>query len=136
MSYVESNLMPGERIAYRAHLHWIVYGNWAGLALVFLVVALAAKNGVFVLLAALSFVPPYIKVKTSEFAVTDQRVLIKVGWLQRRSIETLLDKVEGIAVEQGIFGRLYGYGTIVVAGTGGTHERFKMIAQPLEFRKQ
>src|SRR5258708_30062603 len=106
MSFVEANLMPGERIAYRAKLHWIAYGNWVGLAILFLVIALASRSWGFVFLAALSFLPPYIRIATSEFAITDQRVLIKVGWLQRRSIETLLDKVEGIAVEQGIFGRM------------------------------
>ena len=44
--------------------------------------------------------------------------------------------LEGIGVEQGLGGRLFGYGSIVVTGTGGTHERFNLIADPLEFRKQ
>ena len=72
---------------------------------------------------------------TSVFVVTDQRVLIKVGWIQRRSLETLLAKIEGIVVEQGLGGRLFGYGNIIVTGTGGTHERFDMIADPMQFRK-
>ena len=39
-------------------------------------------------------------------------------------------------VEQGLAGRLFGYGTITLTGTGGTHERFEKIADPMRFRKQ
>lgn len=78
----------------------------------------------------------YITHKTSEFAVTDRRVVIKVGWIQRRTLETMLNKVEGIGVDQSIMGRMLGYGTITVTGTGGTKEPFTNIANPLEFRRQ
>src|SRR4029077_2816860 len=61
---------------------------------------------------------------------------MKVGWIRRRSVETLLGKVEAVAVEQGIGGRLLDYGALVVTGTGGTRERFDRIAAPLEFRRQ
>ncbi len=67
--------------------------------------------------------------------MTTRRVLIKVGVLRRRSLELLLSKVESIGVDQGIVGRLLGYGTIIVTGTGGTKEPFRMIAAPLEFRR-
>jgi hypothetical protein len=48
----------------------------------------------------------------------------------------MLGKVEGIGVEQGFIGRLLGFGTITVTGTGGTKEPFPNIARPLEFRRQ
>src|SRR5258706_11991105 len=73
---------------------------------------------------------------SSEFAVTNKRVLIKVGFIRRHSLELLLQKVEGIGVDQGIWGRAVDYGTIMVTGTGGTNEPFKNIAAPLEVRKQ
>src|SRR5207247_7498840 len=61
---------------------------------------------------------------------------IKVGWVRRRTVETMLSKVEGIGVDQDLVGRMLGYGTIVVTGTGGTKEQFTKIARPLEFRRQ
>jgi uncharacterized membrane protein YdbT with pleckstrin-like domain len=67
--------------------------------------------------------------------VTNRRVLIKVGFIRRHSLELLLPKVEGIAVDQGILGRILGYGTIIVTGTGGTKEPFRNIIAPMEFRK-
>jgi uncharacterized membrane protein YdbT with pleckstrin-like domain len=62
--------------------------------------------------------------------------LIKVGLIRRHSLELLLQKVEGIGVDQGILGRILGYGTITVSGVGGTQEAFRMISNPLEFRRQ
>lgn len=90
---------------------------------------------VFFLLAALVGLLAYLRVRTSEFAVTNKRVLIKVGVLSRRSLELLLTKIEGIGVNQDITGRVLDFGTIVVIGTGGTKEPFKNIAKPLAFRK-
>ena len=78
----------------------------------------------------------YITYSTSEFGVTNKRVLVKVGFIKRHSLETLLTKVEGISVDQGILGRILGYGSIVITGTGGTKEPFHKINAPFEFRKQ
>ena len=52
-------------------------------------------------------------------------MLIKVGIVNRRSLEMLLSKVETVRVEQSVVGRILGYGTIVVTGTGGTNEPFR-----------
>lgn len=139
MSYVEKQLMSGEQVVYRAHLSRIVYAG----AVAFLLFAISAwafhlpswLGWGFAGIALIVGLITHVKFVTSVFVVTDQRVLIKVGWIQRRSLETLLTKVEGIVVEQGLGGRLFGYGTIVVTGTGGTHERFDKIADPMQFRK-
>lgn len=138
MSYVDENLMTGEHVVYRAKLHSIVYAGAAFFAFFGLVTLLAgAWPGVivFFLLAGLAGLAAYIRVMTSEFAVTNKRALIKVGVLSRRSLEILLTKIEGIGVNQNLTGRLLDFGTIVVIGTGGTKEPFKRIAKPLTFRK-
>jgi uncharacterized membrane protein YdbT with pleckstrin-like domain len=63
-------------------------------------------------------------------------VVARLGLLQRRSLETLLSKLEAIEVEQDLTGRLLGYGTLVIIGTGGTRESIPRIPAPLEFRRQ
>jgi uncharacterized membrane protein YdbT with pleckstrin-like domain len=63
-------------------------------------------------------------------------VLIKIGLIRRHSLELLLQKVEGIGVDQSLAGRILGYGTITVTGTGGTRESFQRISRPMEFRRQ
>ncbi|HKC53154.1 MAG TPA: PH domain-containing protein [Burkholderiales bacterium] len=99
----------------------------------------AAVSGigvVFMIIAGALAFSRWLARVSSEFAVTNKRVLIKVGFIRRHSLELLLQKVEGIGVDQGIWGRVFDYGTIMVTGTGGTKEPFKNIAAPLEFRKQ
>src|SRR6202035_1507431 len=140
MGYVESNLLPSEQITYRAKLHWIIY---ALPVIVFLIaIAVALGGGGWIAGMAIGIVgfvlllPRWMKASSSEFAITNKRVLIKVGLIRRHSLELLLQKVEGIGVDQGVLGRILGYGTITVSGVGGTKETFKMVSNPLEFRRQ
>jgi len=140
MGYVESNLLPNEQITYRAKLHWIIYALPVVVFLIAIVVALGGGGWIagmaIGIIGFVLFLPPWIKAGSSEFAITNKRVLIKVGLIRRHSLELLLQKVEGIGVDQGVLGRILGYGTITVSGVGGTKETFQMISNPLEFRRQ
>ena len=139
MGYIEKNLMAGEKVIYRTKLHWVIF-LWSAIFLIIAIVGFAsgsgAVGGLFILLTVLAGISSFLNYSTSEFGVTNKRVLVKVGWIRRHSLETLLTKVEGIGVDQGILGRIVGYGTIVVTGTGGTKEPFHKIDTPLEFRKR
>jgi membrane protein YdbS with pleckstrin-like domain len=145
MGYLDDHLLDGEQIVYRAHLHWTIFG-WS-ILVVLLGVALgivlrtfdptywylgAILAGIGLLLA----IGPLIRYVGTEFAVTNKRVLSKTGFIQRESDETLLSKVEAIAVDQGILGRLLGFGTVRITGSGGTEDAFAGISQPLELRRQ
>jgi uncharacterized membrane protein YdbT with pleckstrin-like domain len=140
MSYVESNLLPNEQITYRARLHRIIYLFPAVMFVIAFLVVLG--GGSWIASSALGVIglvlllPPWIKSISSEFAITNKRILIKVGLIRRHSLELLLQKVEGIGVDQGFLGRILGYGTVTVSGVGGTKEAFRMVANPLEFRRQ
>jgi hypothetical protein len=143
MGYVEDHLLPGEQVVYTGHLHKMAYIGPALMALLFIVAGGLALNKGLSTWAIVAFgaalVPlvwAYINYTSSEFAVTNKRVVIKVGFIQRRTLETMLGKVEGIGVDQSLFGRLLDYGTLTVTGTGGTKEPFHKIAGPLEFRRQ
>jgi uncharacterized membrane protein YdbT with pleckstrin-like domain len=138
MSYVNNSLIPDERVVYRTRLNlviftWpILFGLLALTALVLGFRMTAAVLGAFALIIAL---PKYVAFATSEFAVTNKRLIVKVGVLRRRTVELQLSKVEAIAVEQDLLGRIFGYGNIVVTGTGGTKEPFRTISGPLKFRR-
>jgi uncharacterized membrane protein YdbT with pleckstrin-like domain len=147
MGFVDDNLLTGETIVYRAHVHWKVFvlPVFFALASIGLIVAsllvpvLAPMFWVGCILAAPAIVigiERWIRFSASEFAVTNRRVLIKVGVIRRHSVELLLEKVEGIGIEQSMTGRLLNFGSIVVTGTGGTRETFHEISAPLEFRRQ
>jgi DNA-directed RNA polymerase subunit M/transcription elongation factor TFIIS len=83
----------------------------------------------------ITLISTLIYVRTTELAVTNQRVIAKVGLISRRTLEMNVAKVENIQVDQGILGLLLGYGKITVVGTGGTREPFWYIADPLSFRR-
>jgi uncharacterized membrane protein YdbT with pleckstrin-like domain len=143
MGYVDQHLLPGETVQHRAHLHKIVFMRPAALSLVILAGAVVAfsqgwnmAGGIALAVATLPILAAYVPFNASEFAVTDKRVIIKVGLVQRHTLETMLAKVEGIGVEQTVLGRMLNFGTITVTGTGGTQERFANIARPLDFRRE
>src|SRR5450759_648524 len=135
MSYVDSQLVDGESVRYRAHLSKIMFAvpyTIAAFGLFFVIRAFWIPVywwfalG-FLALAALIYGWCRMVYTTSEFGVTNKRVIIKVGWVRRRTLETMLSKVEGIGVDQDLIGRMLGYGTMVVTGTGGTKEQLSLI---------
>ena len=138
MGYIDSNLLPDEKIVYRARLHWIIFWKPCAIVLLGIVfVFLQPIIGMIVLaMGLLAWIPPVIDYATSEFGVTSKRVIIKVGFLRRRTLELLLRHVEAISVEQSVMGRIWNYGSITLTGTGGVRELFDNISSPLEFRRR
>jgi len=157
MSYVESNLVPGETVIYQTRLHWIVM-----LGHMIVGIFLLALPGAVLLYYAFAHteIDPrtlqimkiggialivggggailvgMVRRSATEMAVTNRRVVIKTGLASRKTIEMMLNKVESIEVSEPAAGRMLGYGSIVVIGTGGTPEPFHKMAHPLEFRSQ
>jgi len=84
----------------------------------------------------IALIPPVIDYTTSEFGVTDKRVIIKIGLIRRRTLELLLRHVEAILVDQSVMGRMLNYGSVTLTGTGGVRETFDNISNPLEFRRR
>jgi len=77
-----------------------------------------------------------VKRNATEMSLTNKRVIVKTGLATRRTIELLLSRIESVVVEESAMGRVLGYGTVIIRGTGGTPELFEKIAHPLEFREQ
>ena len=157
MSYAEKHLIAGEIVQYETQLHWIVMLGHALIAAALALVgvsllitpwssvnggeassagALRWAGGACVVVAAIFFGIGFVRRSATEMAVTNKRVIVKSGLANRRTIELLLSRIESIAIEEPALGRLLGYGTVIVRGTGGTPEVFPQIARPLEFREQ
>lgn len=142
MSYVDANLLEGERVMYRTRLHWKVFIPpllfaaviAAPLAWLELADRWNPLAWIPVGIVLLWLVAAFVRRQTSEFVVTNKRVLMKTGVFTVRSIELLLSKVEAIVVHQSLSGRMLGYGDIVLSGSGGTQEPFSSIQTPLAFR--
>lgn len=152
MSYIQKTLLSEEKLIFATNPHPIVfsttvfafivagfclwYGPKVGLGTVILfgfeayelAAMLCALFGIYALIRS------FIFYKYSEYGITDRRIIMKTGLIQRNSLEMFLDKVEAIRVDQTIAGRIFKYGTISIVGTGGTVDPFYAVPNPLSFR--
>jgi uncharacterized membrane protein YdbT with pleckstrin-like domain len=144
MGYIDKSLISGESLVYHTRLHWNVLLRpvmWGvilcGAGGVILVTHYAPVLAWVLIPSGLGIVLfAYTNYFSSEFGVTNKRVLIKTGFMGTRSFEILLARVEGIGVDQTLWQKMWNYGTIVISGTGGSKETFSQIKGPFEFRKQ
>ena len=125
-SYIEDSLVAGETLIHRARVSW-----WSqfGLLLLGVVTLLLVVGVVFLAMA-------WIRVRSTELAITNRRVIAKTGFVKRHTVEINLDKVEALKVEQGGWGRLLNFGTIFISGAGTSVAPIRDIADPLVFRRK
>ena len=145
MGYAERVLQPGETIAYRARLHWIIYLlGWAltvvavGLAIAAMVFSdttlrygLLAGAAIALFLALFQLLRAWLVSANTEIIVTSRRVIYKTGFISRNTVEMNLDKVESVLVQQTLFGRMIDYGTVIIRGVGAGLEPIRNIGSPL-----
>jgi uncharacterized membrane protein YdbT with pleckstrin-like domain len=140
VSYIDENLLPDEHVVYRAELHWIIFARAILVLVVGLVLVFVPRIGqaglVVLLLGVVMLVPPFVAYRTTELGVTNKRVIVKTGLVRRRTLELLLRQVEAISVDQSLLGRLLGFGSITLTGTGGVREVFHRVREPLELRRR
>lgn len=132
-SYIDANLTSNERVIQEAEVSWL--SQWPFLLIGGFLLLVDSGNGGFMLFLALLFIgSAVIRVLTTELALTNKRVIAKVGFIRRDTVELRLEKVEGLMVSQGIFGRILNYGSVSVSGTGGIKTPIPFISNPTNFR--
>jgi uncharacterized membrane protein YdbT with pleckstrin-like domain len=147
--YIDDILQPGEKVLYSTNAHWMFYlpamGAWV--AALILVAASGMTAAVPILMlaclgasAVIGLIALYLTFKawfhrwTTETDVTNMRVVHKTGFIQRRTFEMGLDKIESVDVDQSIMGRFLNYGNVTINGVGEGRETIRTIASPLAFR--
>lgn len=126
-SYIESTLSRDENIVYRANI-----SLWSLAPLIIVGIILLPAY----LIGAIPLIWVLIYYKSTEIALTNKRVIAKFGFISRNTIEINLVKIESIQVHQGIFGRIFNYGTLIISGAGTPKAQIPNISRPLEFRKE
>lgn len=125
-SYVEQTLVSGESVLYEAKT-----SLWSQLWLItfgFIFIFAFGIGLIFWILA-------YIRYKTTELSFTNRRVVAKIGLIGRQTIELNINKVESLQVNQGVFGRMFNYGTLVISGAGNPQAPISGISNPMGFRQ-
>jgi hypothetical protein len=146
MSYVNHTLHKDETVVARGRLHWIIYRK--SIVLLAICAALIAIScldstirglslgsasicGIFSLFFA---IPPMWRQLTTEIAVTNKRLIVKHGFINRHTAEMSLANIESTYVDQNILGRILNYGTIHCRGSGDGLEHVHDVKAPIEFR--
>ena len=126
-SYVESNLINNESIKYEGKVSiWSLFPHF----LIGLVLLPFYGFGLLFWLGGI------VKYCTTELAITDKRIIAKFGFISRSTVELSLERAESVQVEQGIAGRLFNFGSIVVGGAGNAQAPIPGISQPMTFRNE
>lgn len=161
MSHITDNLVPGETLLFETRHHWVVLIGPLLVSILLAVPGAAMLLGstghdplgmtsfyatigpqvslvlglILVVTALVIFGYGLAKRNATQMAVTNKRVLLKTGMASRRTLDLMLSKVESIGVDETVLGRMLGYGTVHLRGTGGTPESFTKISHPQEFRR-
>ncbi|WP_312840409.1 PH domain-containing protein [Delftia tsuruhatensis] len=125
-SYVESTLIDNEKVIYEAKI-----SIWSLMPSILLGLFLLMFYGLGLIVWLFAF----IRYKTTELAFTNKRVIAKFGFISRRTVELNLAKVESLQVSQGILGRMFDFGTLVISGAGNPQAPIPGISRPMTFRR-
>ena len=147
--YIDENLQPGEKVLYSTNAHWIFFlpaiALWVLAGVLFLlsgmvpagsplIVVCWALAAIVAVVALYKTVTAWFQRWTTETDVTNLRVVHKTGFINRKTFEMSLDKIESVDVDQSIPGRLFGYGDVTITGVGKSEERLATVTSPLAFR--
>ena len=152
MGFIENSLMNNEKIIYKVKITKWIWVIWLIITLFFSIGLIPSEQSttgdttidsmtmmwgiIFFLIPFYFFLKNFIYCLTTELAITNKKIIGKIGFIERNIIEIPLEKVESLAIDQSIIGRLLNYGTIIIRGTGTGEVKINFVTNPLKFRKQ
>ncbi len=156
MDYVKKTLGTDEEYLYRAKFNWtydaiswfwllvaaVPLFFWAFVQLSDSSASAPSGRPYFVLgvagasIGAVIWLSRSVHKWTTVIAVTSSRVILKVGLIARKSREISLLTIEKINVRQSLYGRFFGYGMLIIRGTGGAKIELPSIDRPLALRRE
>lgn len=152
--YVEKTLAGGEEIIHRANFNWtysffpvVWFALGAGCVVMFVYLQYAAEipfeelrvgwwsAGLAGLFGSMILINHMIILITTEIVVTTYRFVYKTGLISRNTQEVSLSKIEEITLHQSVWGRLLGYGKLVMRGTGVGVITLPDLDNPINLRR-
>jgi uncharacterized membrane protein YdbT with pleckstrin-like domain len=88
---------------------------------------------VWAILGFITFTRMLLRKWTTEIGITSHRFVEKYGLFTMRTNEIALPNIEGVRVHQSFLGRMFGYGTVKIEGTGVDSVTTPLIADPVGF---
>lgn len=117
MSYIEKTLTTDEVVVSIFSIHKLFYVIPAVTSLILIGIA------------------PLLKLVFTEYGLTNKRIVVKTGIIGRSTEELKLSKVETVKLRQSILGRIFGFGDVVLSGTGASNLVLKTVSGPIEVKR-
>ncbi len=142
MSYIDRNLLPGETILFRTRKSVVLFVP----SVVLLLLSIVATDYFLAtpLLTKLVFVPwvitgiyffyALLQYYSSEYAVTDSRIMMREGLFTRHSNEMRLTAISQVNVDQTLFGMMFNFGTVSI-NAFGAFDGYQLISNPFRFQR-
>lgn len=126
MSYIEESLSKGEEVSEIFRLHW-----FSKVPMILWIILAIPTIGITLILA----IWEWLKLRSTENGVTNKRVVCKKGVISRATEEMKISSIETVEIKQSVFGRIFGFGSVVVTGRGISDVVFKNIDDPMKVKK-
>lgn len=132
--YIDSTLAPGEEVAYTGQISIASMTKQILVGLFVMAFSLTLGTiGIVSFVAGLGLLVYVITMyQTSELAITNLRIIAKHGF---NTIEIPIGKIESLQIRQSVWGKICGFGTVIVAGAGNPRVPITNIRDPLAFRQ-
>lgn len=121
MAYIDESLSAGEEISALFKLHWVTHIPMV----LWLLLVITFPFAIY----------EYLRLRHTEQGVTNKRVVFKTGIISRKSEEMKLGSIETVEIDQGILGRILGYGNVRVTGRGTSDVLFRSVADPMAVKR-
>jgi uncharacterized membrane protein YdbT with pleckstrin-like domain len=144
VSYIDKNLLDGEKIQFRTRKHIILF-FWP-----FCMIALASFFSFLLyfnhlsqfyflqwvpwMFAALLFTQSGLEYLTSEFVVTNKRVMMREGFFIRHATELRIAAIAQVNIQQSLLGQFLNYG-VVALNAFGVSDAYSLISKPYLFQR-
>lgn len=128
MSYIDNNLIGNESVLYVGKVTKLALIPWIIWSVLFLLPTAGMSLGLIIL--------GYVIIRSNEAGITTKRVIAKTGLIRRDTIEIGIDKISSLQIKQGIFGRVFGYGSLMISDVGASKAPIKYIKDPMTFRRR
>ena len=150
MGYVETLMAENEKIVVKTRQHWMVLAKSIfvnglfGVAIVVVAVVAALALGTLGVLAALLFIVPvlafvrdYLEWWNEEYIVTNRRIIQAQGIINKHVMDSSLEKINDVVLDQSFFGRIFDYGNIeILTASEGGANFFHHIVAPIKFKTE
>jgi uncharacterized membrane protein YdbT with pleckstrin-like domain len=139
--YIDGVVTSDERVIHRGCLSLWSFVGTISVGILVMIAGLLSFLTPIVFLPLLFFtigsyilLTVFVRYQSTELAITNKRIFIKVGFVRRRTMEMSVKKTESIQVDQGIAGRIFNYGSLIISGAGNPQAPIHGIADPMKFR--